>query len=206
MSTDRHWQQVYAAKESTTVSWFEAEPVRSLGWIREAAPDPGAAILDVGAGASLLVDRLLDHGYRRLAVLDIAPAALDEVRARLGDRAVRVEYFAGDVLDFVPPHPFDLWHDRAVLHFLRTPEEQRRYAGAIRRTLRPGGHAMISTFARGGPTRCSGLEVVQYDAAALATLLGGEFTLVREEIAKHRTPAGAEQLFQHCLFVRAGAA
>jgi len=205
MNARHHWQQVYGAKASTAVSWYEAEPVRSLEWIRSIAPDPDAAILDVGAGASLLVDRLLEHGYRRLGVLDIAPAALEEVRARLGERSSDVEWFTGDVLDFTAPHPFDVWHDRAVLHFLRDPDEQRRYAEVLRRTLRPGGHAMISTFAAGGPKRCSGLEIVQYDAAALADLLGEEFALVREATGTHRTPAGADQLFQHSLFVRSGA-
>lgn len=202
MNTRTHWQEVYSKKASTEVSWYQAEPAKSLEWIQRVAPDPATRILDVGAGASVLVDRLLERGYRRPAVLDVAPTALAEVQQRLGERAPLVEWFTGDVLELDARHAFDLWHDRAVLHFLREPEQQRRYAEVLRRTLRPGGHALISTFAVGGPTRCSGLEVVQHDGSTVGELLGSEFTLVREETELHRTPGGGTQLFQYCLFAR----
>jgi 2-polyprenyl-3-methyl-5-hydroxy-6-metoxy-1,4-benzoquinol methylase len=202
MHTQEHWQAVYEKKVSTEVSWYQPEPTRSLEWLSKVVPDHGAAILDVGAGASRLVDRLLEQGYRRVGVLDIAPAALAEVRDRLGPRAAQVEWYTGDVLDFAPPHRFDVWHDRAVLHFLRQPEQQQRYAEVLRRTLNLGGHVLISTFAVGGPTRCSGLDVVQYDCATLGALLGEEFRCLREETELHRTPGGGEQLFQYCLFRR----
>lgn len=206
MSSERHWQDVYERKPSDEVSWFQEEPTLSLRWIEEAAPERTAEILDVGAGASRLVDRLLDRGYRRVAVLDVAPNALEQARRRLGERAERVDWWVGDLLELSAPRPFDVWHDRAVLHFLREPEQQRRYAEVLRRTLRPGGHALIATFAVGGPTRCSGLEVVQYDCERLGALLGPELECVRSEQEMHRTPAGGEQRFQYCLFRRRPAA
>lgn len=202
MRSKEHWQAVYEKKASTEVSWYQAEPTRSMEWIRTVATDPRSAILDVGAGASRLVDRLLEHGYRRVAVLDIASVVLAEVRQRLGSRASEVEWFTGDVLEFVPPHHFDVWHDRAVLHFLREQEEQRRYADVLRSTLSPDGHVLISTFAIGGPTRCSGLDVVQHDRESLQALLGKEFRCLKEMKELHRTPGNSEQLFQFCLFAR----
>jgi SAM-dependent methyltransferase len=205
MSTQEHWQTVYRTKASSEVSWFQAEPSRSLEWIRSVAPDPSSRILDVGAGASLLVDRLLERGYRDVAVLDLAPAALAEVEERLGERAAGVEWLVGDVLELDAPASADVWHDRAVLHFLREPARQRAYAEVLRRTLRPGGHALIATFAVGGPTRCSGLEVVQHDCPSLEALLGEEFRCVREATELHATPAGGTQRFQYCLFARESA-
>lgn len=189
----------------TDVSWYQEVPTRSLAWIQAVAPDRATEIIDVGAGASFLVDHLLEAGYRRVAVLDLAPRALASVKERLGDRAAAVEWFVGDVTGFVPPHQFDLWHDRAVLHFLTTAEQKQRYATALRATLRPGGHALIATFAHGGPTRCSGLEVVQYDCAEIAEVLGPEFACIRSEQELHRTPGGSEQRFQYCLFARRAA-
>lgn len=202
MSTQSHWQDVYRKKTSTEVSWYQAEPSTSLAWIRQVAPGPTGRILDVGAGASLLVDRLLECGYNRVALLDLAPTALAEVRQRLGERAAAVEWFTGDLLEFDPPHLFDLWHDRAVLHFLREPEQQLRYAEVLRRSVAPQAHVLISTFAVGGPTQCSGLDVVQYDCKSMGKLLGEEFVCIRQETEVHRTPGGGDQLFQYCLFRR----
>lgn len=205
MSHQEHWQQVYEKKASTEVSWYQPVPEKSVEWIQRVAPDRTTHIIDVGAGASLLVDRLQDLGYLHLAVLDLATTALSEVKERLGARASKVEWFTGDVLEFKAPHTFDLWHDRAVLHFLQSPQDQLRYADVLRDTLNPGGHALISTFAIGGPSRCSGLEVVQYDCESLGRLLGPEFTCIREEKELHHTPGGGEQLFQYCLFARSKA-
>jgi SAM-dependent methyltransferase len=202
MDPREHWQAIYSSKASTEVSWYQPEPTLCLEWIESALPDRQGAILDVGAGASVLLDRLIDRGYTRLAALDVAPAALATVRERLGSRADGVEWFTGDLLDFVPPHRFELWHDRAVLHFLREPHQQRRYVEVLRRALEPEGHALIATFAIGGPPRCSGLEVVQYDCESLGSLLGEEFTCLRDRTQLHRTPSGGEQLFQYCLFQR----
>jgi 2-polyprenyl-3-methyl-5-hydroxy-6-metoxy-1,4-benzoquinol methylase len=204
MNTQAHWEGVYRESAVTEVSWYQTDPARSLEWILSVAPDRDSAILDVGAGASLLVDRLLDDGYNNVGVLDLAASALAEVRARLGDRAAGVHWFTGDVLDFRSPHLFDVWHDRAVLHFLTEPHQQLRYADVLRQTLAPGGYALISTFAIGGPTRCSGLDVMQYDCSSMGDLLGEEFSCVQQETEIHRTPAGGEQLFQYCLFRRSG--
>jgi SAM-dependent methyltransferase len=205
MSTQAHWQDVYTKKSVEEVSWYQDVPTRSVEWIRACTPDRASPILDVGAGASSLVDHLLDDGYQNLGILDLAPSALSAVQHRLGDRAALIEWFVSDVLDFVPPHSFALWHDRAVLHFLVDEQQRRRYAEVLRHTVQPGGHALIATFALGGPTRCSGLEVVRYDCRGIADLLGGQFTYVRDEQELHRTPGGAEQRFQYCLFARRAA-
>lgn len=204
MDRQAHWEDVYQRKDAREVSWFQPVPVRSLEWIESVAANRGTSVLDVGAGASRLVDHLLERGFRSVGVLDLAESALAQVRQRLGERGEMVEWFVGDLLDFTPPHPFDVWHDRAVLHFLHEPEQQQRYAEVLRRTLRPGGHALIATFAVGGPSRCSGLDIVQYDCNSLSALLGPGFTCVREEQESHPTPGGSEQLFQYCLFRRDG--
>ena len=198
-----HWEGVYGSRDTREVSWYEAVPHRSLEWIEAVAPaasDP--RIIDVGAGASTLVDHLLDRGYRRLTLLDVAAPALSEVRTRLGARADAVEWVVADLLDFADPEPFDLWHDRAVLHFLLDPEEQRRYGEVLRRSVRPGGHAVIAAFAVGGPARCSGLDTMQYDAPRIARLAGAGFTLLRDEREVHRTPGGGDQLFAWFLLRR----
>jgi 2-polyprenyl-3-methyl-5-hydroxy-6-metoxy-1,4-benzoquinol methylase len=202
MSSQEHWANIYATKPTDTVSWYQAEPARSLAWIAAAAPPPHAAVVDVGAGASFLVDRLVARGYAHVGALDIAPNALELIRKRLGADAARVDWFAGSVLDFTPPRAYDVWHDRAVLHFLREPADQARYVEVLTRSLKPGGHAIIATFAVGGPLKCSGLEIVQYDAAKLQALLGPRFTLEKEELELHRTPGGSEQKFQWARFGR----
>ncbi len=195
-----HWQSVYEGKAPTEVSWFQAEPARSLAWIAEVCPDKDTPIIDVGAGASLLCDRLLDRGYRHISLLDIAPGALAHTRKRLGERADTVTWYTGDLLSFKATRPFGLWHDRAVLHFLRDVNDRRRYVDVLRDSLQPGGYALIATFAVGGPTRCSGLDIVQYDCPSLQALLGDDFECIRESREQHQTPGGSEQLFQYCLF------
>lgn len=204
MDAHQHWQNIYETKATDSVSWYQAEPARSLAWIAEAAAPPQAAVLDVGAGASFLVDRLVAAGYEHVGALDIAPKALELIKKRLGANDAKVDWFAGSVLDFVPVRTYDVWHDRAVLHFLREPADQQRYVEVLTRTLKPGGHAVIATFAVGGPLKCSGLEIVQYDAAKLQALLGASFSLVKEELEIHKTPSGGEQKFQWAMF-RAGA-
>lgn len=202
MTTRSHWQQVYTSRSADRVSWYQDVPRRSLDWIGSVAPDLDSAIIDVGAGASNLVDHLLERGYRNVAALDIADEALAVTRSRLGKNAERVEWFTGDVLQFAAPRRYDVWHDRAVLHFLVDPELRARYADVLRQTLRPGGYALIATFAHGGPTRCSGLPVMQASCSEIQALLGAEFHCLREEQELHLTPGGAEQRFQYCLFVR----
>jgi SAM-dependent methyltransferase len=202
MDRKSHWERVYAARSPAEVSWFQAHPALSLELIEEAAPHRDARILDVGGGASVLVDCLLEAGYRRLAVLDISAAALQHARARLGVRAEAVEWHEADVTAFSPPHTFDLWHDRAVFHFLTERADRARYVAALTRALSPGGHIVIATFAPDGPPQCSGLDVVRYEPAALAAELGPGFALCTSRSEIHLTPAGNTQHFHYCLFRR----
>jgi len=201
MKTDQHWEQVYRSRSTTEVSWYRAHLERSLESIRRIAPNPNAAILDVGAGASTLVDDLLSAGYTRLSVLDIAASALESTRARLGKRAAEVNSLVGNVLDIeLPAHHFDVWHDRAVFHFLTSASDRQAYVAQITAALRPGGHVLIATFGPEGPLRCSGLEVVRYDAQSLSKELGKAFRLIDWTLEHHETPAGATQQFLHALF------
>lgn len=195
--TDRkkHWEQVYANKSSLEVSWYQAEPRLSLELIQRSGLGKDAPLIDVGGGASLLVDRLQAQGYRRLAVLDISGAALAVARQRLGAHAADIEWYEADVTRFSAPHPFSLWHDRAVFHFLTAAEDRQHYVDVLRRTLVSGGHVIIAAFAPGGPTLCSGLEIVQYDAAKLMAELGPNFHLEEQQTETHLTPAGKEQRF-----------
>jgi SAM-dependent methyltransferase len=164
---------------------------------------PDSRIIDVGGGASTLVDDLLGAGFRQLTVLDISPAALEVARQRLGDRSGSVSWIAADVTTAtLPEHAFDLWHDRAVLHFLTAESERARYAAQVRRALVPGGHVVVGTFALDGPAKCSGLDVVRYDAASLAQVFGHEFELTSSLAATHWTPAGREQRFLYCVLRR----
>lgn len=160
-----------------------------------------AAILDVGGGASTLVDGLLDAGYRDLTVLDIAPTALRQARDRLGMRAERVKWVEADVLTAsLQPASIVLWHDRAVFHFLADADARAAYVDQVRRALRPGGCMIIATFAEDGPTRCSGLDVVRYSAEELHTSFGADFRLLDTRRERHRTPSGVEQSFRYCVF------
>lgn len=194
MNGRAHWEQVYQSKNSTEVSWYQPSAERSLRFVRRVAPK-GARILDIGAGASLFVDALLDAGYPRPMVLDISVAALQQVKSRLGARADEVEWIEGDITQEAELPAVDVWHDRAVLHFLVEEDAQRAYARLAARTVQSGGHAIIATFAADGPERCSGLPVRRHDGHSVATLLGPSFELLEEEREIHRTPAAAEQRF-----------
>jgi ubiquinone/menaquinone biosynthesis C-methylase UbiE len=186
------------------VSWYQSHPDTSLSLIRSCQIEKNAALIDVGAGASVLVDHLLDEGYLDVTVLDIAKAALDLSRRRLGARADQVRWQVADVTEFLPDRSYDLWHDRAVLHFLTDPELRAAYRAALEQALLPGGHLVVGTFAMDGPTKCSGLEIVQYDAAKLLDLLGPEFILREEQKEAHVTPAGAIQQFAWFVLQRVG--
>jgi SAM-dependent methyltransferase len=191
----QHWEQVYANKSAFEVSWHQAEPRLSLELIHHSGLGRDAPIIDVGGGTSLLVDRLQAEGYRQLAVLDISGAALGVARQRLGAHAAAIEWYEADVTQFNAPHPFGLWHDRAVFHFLTAADDRQRYVEVLKRTLVSGGHVIIAAFALGGPTRCSGLEIVQYDAEKLMAELGAGFHLDEQQTESHLTPAGKEQKF-----------
>lgn len=197
-----HWEAVYANKSPLEVSWYQKEPALSLSLIEQAGVAPHEAILDVGGGASLLVDRLAAAGYHHLSVLDISGKALDVARIRLGNSAGEIEWYESDITEFDPPHTYALWHDRAVFHFLTTSGDRERYVERLKRALRPGGHLVLGAFALGGPTRCSNLEIVQYDAPKLLDTLGEGFSLVEERSERHITPANREQKFSFFRLVR----
>ena len=196
MDRKAHWDGVYTTKPSAEVSWYQAEPTLSLALLREAGAGPTTTILDVGGGDSRLVDAALAEGLGRMTVLDLSGAALARARARLGTQADEVTWLEADVTQVeLPARAFDIWHDRAVFHFLTTPEDRARYAAVVAAALRPGGTALLATFAPDGPTRCSGLEVARYTPEGLAAQLGDAFALVRGFGDLHHTPAGREQRF-----------
>jgi SAM-dependent methyltransferase len=201
-SRKQHWESVYTDKSPLDVSWYQTEPRMSLELIDASGVDKQAPVIDVGGGASVLVDWLLAAGYRKPAVLDISGRALEHARQRLGQSAAGVEWFEADITEFRAPHPFALWHDRAVFHFLTDAGDRRRYVDTLKRALTPDGHVIIAAFAIGGPTRCSNLDIVQYDAAKLGAELGAELTLIEERSENHRTPAGKDQLFGFFRFRR----
>ncbi len=202
---DKHWDTVYAAKHETAVSWFQADPARSRALIGSYAADRAAAIIDVGGGASRLVDRLLDDGYRDVSVLDVSAQALEKSRARLGRRADRVAWIVADVTRWRPPRTWDLWHDRAVFHFLTEPADQERYIEALSAATGKGATVIIATFAPTGPEKCSGLPVQRYAPATLAARLGPGFRLVADSAETHVTPGGVEQDFIYAVFERTAA-
>ena len=200
MNRQEYWNQVYQTKGSQDVSWHQRRPDLSLALIAASGVGKDAGIIDVGGGASTLVDFLLDDGYSQLAVLDLSGVALSHSRTRLGARADRVEWFEADVTSFQPPHRFDLWHDRAVFHFLTAAEDRRGYVATLRRTLQPGGTVVLSTFALDGPPKCSGLDVVHYDEPSILAELGAEFQLQEVRRETHVTPWQSEQRFMYFRF------
>jgi len=201
MGRQEHWNGIYASKRSDEVSWFQAMPTQSLAFIAKYASRVDR-ILDVGGGASTLVDHLLDLGHSRVAVLDVSAAALACCQGRLGDRAARVEWLVADVTADRDLGQAALWHDRAVLHFLTEAEDQRAYARQAARTVPPGGHLVIATFSPEGPERCSGLLVQRHDARSLSRLLEPSFALVEEQREIHLTPVGRAQHFCWAVFKR----
>jgi len=202
MDRHAHWQSVYETKRETEVSWFQAQPAVSLKLILASGLDASARIIDVGGGASRLVDRLLDLGYAHITVLDVAEAALAKARARLGPRADQVEWVAADVTRWAASRPFDLWHDRAVFHFLTEAPDRHAYLAAMASGVRSGGQAIIGTFALDGPEKCSGLPVRRYDANGLVAELAPHFRLIETLTEDHHTPGGKVQKFQFCRLAR----
>ena len=197
-----HWQSVYGTRQFTDVSWYQARPETSLAFIAASGVSTDAAVVDVGGGASTLVDCLLERGFTDLTVVDIAEAALEQSRARLGARASAVDWRVADVLEFRPPRRYAIWHDRAVLHFLTDATDRDRYCRSLRYALEPDGHVVLATFGPEGPQKCSGLPVRRYDVAMLGELLGPEFTHTDDAIEIHRTPGGGEQQFLYTRWAR----
>jgi SAM-dependent methyltransferase len=197
-----HWDAVYTARAPEEVSWYQARPDTSLALIARAGKGPGASLVDVGGGASRLVDLLLDAGYRQITVLDLSPVALERARNRLGDRASLVTWLAADVTAWTPSRTFDVWHDRAVFHFLVDAEDRRRYLAVLAAALPPGGQAILGTFASDGPERCSGLPVRRYEPDTLTAEVGSAFRLLEGLHEEHLTPSGTVQRFQFSRFLR----
>jgi SAM-dependent methyltransferase len=193
--TKKHWENVYRTKSPQEVSWYQQEPALSLSLIAATELPMDAEIIDVGGGSSLLVDRLFDQGYTNVSVLDISASALNHARERLGHKAGTIHWVEEDVTRFRPPHRFALWHDRAVFHFLTKRVDRERYINVLEQALEPNGHIIIMTFAIDGPGKCSGLDIVQYDAEKLSNELGAGFELIEEGHEVHHTPAGSEQRF-----------
>ncbi|MCW5713842.1 MAG: class I SAM-dependent methyltransferase [Bauldia sp.] len=203
MGTDSEfWNGVYAAKAETAVSWFQPVPKRSLELIAEHAPERETPIIDIGGGASRLVDELMAGGYTDLAVLDIAASGLDRSRTRLGANAARVDWIVADITQWRPQRRWGVWHDRAVLHFLTSTEAQDAYLAALSEGTASGAAVIIATFALDGPERCSGLPVQRYSAQTLATRLGPDFVLQADADEVHRTPWDSSQSFTYAVFRR----
>ena len=193
-ASEEHWEQVYASRRADEVSWFEATPDVSLRLIRTVLPRQ-ASVLDVGAGASALVDSLVAGGVTDVTVLDISGRALELVRERLGRPSTHVTFVHADVLAWEPGRMFDVWHDRAVFHFLVSPESRARYVRLAKSAIPRGGSLVAATFAPDGPTHCSGLPVCRYDEAGMETEFGPGFELLHSERAEHVTPSGVVQPF-----------
>lgn len=200
MDRKAHWETVYRTKQPHTVSWFQREALISLELIRRVAPQVTSAILDVGGGASTLVDGLLAAGYRRVTILDLSSTGLDEAQRRLGAAARQVSWLEADVLTAdLPRGACDVWHDRAVFHFLTSGADRARYVAQVCRAVRPGGHVLVATFAHDGPATCSGLPITRYTAGGLHAEFGSAFRVLDSVREEHATPSGATQAFVYCL-------
>jgi SAM-dependent methyltransferase len=199
-----HWEGVYTTKGEAEVSWFQETPGPSLELLRLIGAAPSSALIDIGGGASRLVDSLVAQGFVNITVLDVSAAALAKARARLGDEAGKVKWVAADVTQWQPPETYDVWHDRAAFHFLTDPGDQAAYVQALKQALRGGGHAIIGTFALDGPEKCSGLPVQRHNAESLGALLGPDFALIDSRRHEHVTPWDSVQKFHFGTFRRRG--
>jgi len=195
----QHWERVYRTKRPTEVSWYRPHLEISLQLIEEAVANRDAHIIDVGAGESTLVDDLQARGYRNLYALDLSVTALDVAKGRLGANASRINWLCGDVRTFpFSSGQFDLWHDRAVFHFLTDSADRAAYVRQVARAVKPGGHVIVATFGPEGPTQCSGLDVMRYGPEALHDEFGSDFRLVKHRSELHQTPMGSTQQFTYC--------
>ncbi|HNP31495.1 MAG TPA: class I SAM-dependent methyltransferase [Nitrospirales bacterium] len=202
MDRKSHWEDVYRTTAAEELGWYQAHPTLSLHLIESTGVQKTASLIDVGGGNSTLVDHLLDQGFRHLTVLDISPTALDRAKARLDDRAGLVTWIEGDVTDFRSSRTYDVWHDRAVFHFLTDAEDREKYCETMTRAVSAQGHAIIATFAYEAPPTCSGLPVVRYSPDFLALAIGSTFELVESVEQLHQTPGGKKQPFIYCRFKR----
>lgn len=204
MQSREHWERVYSSKATDAVSWFQEHAESSLRLIQATGVSSAASVIDVGGGASTLVDDLLAHGYTNLTVLDLSAAALKAAQTRLGPRAGQVRWMEADVVQAdLQQQGFDVWHDRAVFHFLTEPQERHAYVAKVLGAVKPGGHVIVATFAEDGPTQCSGLPVMRYSADALHAEFGAPFLLQQHTKESHHTPFGTVQQFTYCYCRRA---
>ena len=197
-----HWEKIYSEKKPDQVSWYQNDPKQSLELVKLAGTPKEGSVIDVGGGASVLVDRLLGEGFKNITVLDISNHGLEYAKTRLGNKASRVNWIVADVTQFAPKEKFDLWHDRAVFHFLTDQPDQKKYAALVSRAIKLGGHLILVSFAPDGPDKCSNLPVCRYDADLIQKELGNDFKLIREENEGHMTPWNKEQKFRYFLFER----
>lgn len=201
MESRDHWERVYSTKQTDDFSWFQEHAERSLRLIRGTGVPCSAAIIDVGGGASTLIDDLLLDGYTALTVLDLSSTALGAAKIRLGSQAHKVRWVEGDITKVsLQPHAYDVWHDRAVFHFLTNKEDRQAYVETVLRSMKRGGHVIIATFAEDGPLQCSGLPVMRYDPSELHAEFGSPFELIQHEREEHQTPFGTVQKFVYCYF------
>jgi 2-polyprenyl-3-methyl-5-hydroxy-6-metoxy-1,4-benzoquinol methylase len=194
-----HWEHIYETKAPTQVSWYQEHARVSLQYIRNTGIQKTDSIIDVGGGASTLVDDLIADGYQSISILDVSAVALQLARQRLGTHAVDVNWIESDITQAdLPEQVYDLWHDRAVFHFLTQALDRQRYIDTVRHAVRVGGHIILATFAPDGPERCSGLDVVRYSPESLHNEFGGDFEVVDSTRETHHTPFGTEQKFIYC--------
>lgn len=197
-----HWETIYSTKTLQEVSWYQPVPETSLGFIHEAHPPKDARIIDVGGGDSLLIDHLLEEGYTNISVLDISANALERAKKRLGKKAISVNWIETDVTTFHPEEKYDLWHDRAVFHFLTVPDDILTYISLLEDAILPGGTLILGTFSTEGPTKCSGIPIQQYDETSLRSLLENRFENFHFELIHHPTPFNTIQQFVFCSCLR----
>jgi SAM-dependent methyltransferase len=199
MQSRKHWEEVYTTKSTDAVSWYQEHAVQSLDLIRKTGVPLEASIIDVGGGASTLVDDLIAAGYSDVSVLDLSAAALAAARVRLGGNAGKVTWIEADITRVeLPEYKYSVWHDRAVFHFLTGAEDRAAYVRAVLRSVKPGGHVIVATFGEEGPLQCSGLPVMRYSAESLHAEFGEPFTLMEHRSEAHQTPSGSVQQFIYC--------
>ncbi|HEX3354339.1 MAG TPA: class I SAM-dependent methyltransferase [Terriglobales bacterium] len=199
MDAQTHWENIYGKKSPDEVSWYRPHLEKSLDLIERAASERSASIIDVGGGESTLVDDLVARGYRNITVLDISQTAIDVTKTRLASASENIHWLVGDVCSAdLGPHSYDVWHDRAVFHFLTAMDTRTAYVRQVAKAVKPGGHVIVSTFGPEGPTKCSGLDVVRYDAESLHEEFGVRFRLLGSSTELHQTPLGTTQQFLYC--------
>ena len=200
-STD-HWNEVYSKKTEAELSWHQDDPSVALDLMKKARLTSTSTVIYIGAGTSRLIERLLDLGLSDLSALDLSESALAAARVRLGEREMSVKWIVEDITRWEPTQTYDIWHDRAVFHFLVNPKDRIAYIQRLSRSVAPGGHAIIATFAIDGPAKCSGLPVARYSPTTLAETIGADFSLLTHQFYLHHTPWGNQQSFQYSLFRR----